>query len=91
MSESLARQAGQSLPPYQGCNALANTYDAQRVIRWGCFLEGGLFRDWKTVQDTHFIMIRNRKMGSVWARGLIKHLLKSRFLCLVASQLLATQ
>jgi hypothetical protein len=74
-----AWQAGRNLPPYRGRDALAHAYDAQRVIGWGCFLEGSLAREWKSVQDTYLQMIGSRKTGSVWARGLIRQLWKAAF------------
>jgi hypothetical protein len=51
----------------------------QRATGWGSFLEGILSRDWKTVQDTHHIMIGSRKRGSIWAHGVIRQLWKAAF------------
>jgi hypothetical protein len=67
------------LPPYCGRDSLAYAYDAQRVIGWGCFLEGSLAKNWLTVQDTYSILIGSRKTTSVWARKLIKQLWKAAF------------
>jgi hypothetical protein len=74
-----AWQAGRRLPPYQGRDPLAYAYDAQRVISWGCFLEGSLAENWLTVQASYFILIGSRKSASVWARGLTQQLWKVAF------------
>jgi len=72
-----AWQAGHPLLPYQGRDAMAHVYDVQRVIGWGCFLEGSLVKGWLGVQDTYFRMLGHKKTASVWARGLIKQLWKA--------------
>ena len=74
-----AWQAGRRLPPYRGRDPLANAYDAQRVIGWGCFLEGSLAKNWLTVQASYFLLIGSRKTASVWARGLTQQLWKVAF------------
>jgi hypothetical protein len=74
-----AWQAGRRLPPYRGRDPLAYAYDAQRVIGWGCFLEGSLSNYWLTVQASYFILIGSRKAASVWARGLTQQLWKVAF------------
>ena len=74
-----AWQAGRILPPNRGRDTLAHAYDAQRVIGWGCFLEGSLAREWKTVQNTYLQMMGSRKTASIWARGLIRRLWKAAF------------
>jgi hypothetical protein len=74
-----AWQAGWRLPPYCGRDPLAYAYNAQRVIGWGCFLEGSLAKKWLPIQDTYFTLIGSRKTASVWARGLIKQLWKAAF------------
>jgi hypothetical protein len=66
-------------PPYRGRGALANVYDDQCAIGWGCFLEGSLAKGWLDVQGEHFLTLGSRKTASVWARGLIKQLWKTAF------------
>jgi hypothetical protein len=64
---------------YHSRDALAHACEAQGVVVWGCFLGGNLTKDWLTVQDTRFIIIRSIKMASVWAHGLIKQFWKAAF------------
>jgi len=67
------------LPPYRGRDRLASAYDAQRLIGWGCFLEGSLAHEWLPVQAHHLLSLGLRRTASVWARGLIRQLWRVAF------------
>jgi hypothetical protein len=74
-----AWRSRQSLPPYFGRNLLATAYDDQRVIGWGCFLEGSIATSWLPVQAAYLCSQGSPKTAKTWATGLVCQLWKVAF------------